>query len=513
MKKHIIVAVLVALFAISSSHAQNKIESGVIVKKLFFDYGTFNDGPVLDFQDWNGGFEIGYTAYFNDKWSIAVPIKISEVKLPESVYNSRFIGLDVQVQHHLLGRTRKINPYLSAGIGFMSENGDSSHAALPLAFGFQIPVGQKTDLNAEVAYRLAFSDNRDNLNIGLGFVHRFGKVVKEEVEMPKKPSVLDSDGDGIADDVDLCPQKPGLEAFFGCPDTDADGIQDDRDDCPEQPGPRALNGCPDTDKDGVSDKNDECPNLAGTIENKGCPESPMLVDTDRDGILDKDDDCPNQAGTIANRGCPEVKKVMDRDGDGVNDDVDRCPDSPGPGFLSGCPDTDGDGLADYEDDCPNAAGSRNARGCPDTDGDGVSDKDDRCITTPGPVSNLGCPELKQADRETLEFAVQAVEFDFGKATLRNESFSILNRIADIMKRYPEYKLRITGHTDNVGNDNRNRELSERRARSCYEYLSTRGISVSRMSYSGMGEVRPIGSNDTEEGRSRNRRVEFDVYVN
>ena len=85
-------------------------------------------------------------------------------------------------------------------------------------------------------------------------------------------------------------------------------------------------------------------------------------------------------------------------------------------------------------------------------------------------------------------------------------------MADILKRYPEYKLRITGHTDNVGDTNRNLDLSERRARSCYEYLSTRGVPISRMSYAGMGKAQPIDTNDTDAGRSRNRRVEFDVYV-
>lgn len=501
---------LVALFALSSAHAQKKIESGIIVKKSFVDYHSLNGGDVFDFQDWNGGYELGYTAYFNDKWSIAIPFRVAEIKLPESVYDKRFMGLDLQLQHHLSGRSRKVNPYVSAGIGFVSENGDSSHVAIPLAFGAQVAVGPKTDLNGEFAYRLGLADDRDAFNIGMGFVHRIGKVAPK-AEMPEKPLTRDSDGDGIVDDIDLCPQVPGLEAFFGCPDTDGDGIQDDKDDCPEQPGTRALNGCPDSDDDGVSDKDDECPNLFGTIANKGCPE--MNKDTDRDGILDKDDRCPNQAGTLANQGCPEVMKETDTDGDGIPDNVDRCPNSAGSQYLEGCPDSDGDGVADYEDECPNVTGPRNSKGCPDTDGDGVSDKDDRCVSVPGPASNLGCPELRKEDRETLAFAVQAVEFDFAKATLRSESFSILNKVADVMKRYPAYKLRITGHTDSVGDGNRNLDLSERRARSCYEYLSTRGIPVARMSYSGMGKAQPIDSNDTEAGRSRNRRVEFDVYVN
>lgn len=476
MKKHILVVLLLATFTVVTVKAQDKFESGVIVKKLFLDYSTLNGGDVFDFQDWNGGWEIGYTGYFNENWSLAIPIKIAEVKLPEATYSSRFIAGEAQLQYHIIGRSRKVNPYVSAGAGYVMENEDDGHAVIPFALGVQIPVGPKTDLNGEFAYRLGLEDDRDNFCIGLGFVQRFGKVEPAEEEEPVK-KIIDSDGDGLADDIDLCPQVPGLDKFFGCPDTDGDGIQDDKDDCPEQPGPMEFNGCPDSDGDGLSDKEDEC---------------------------------PNRAGPISNNGCPEVK--TDRDGDGIADDEDRCPDEPGPAFLQGCPDTDGDGVADIDDACVNTPGPKITFGCPDTDGDGVADKDDRCITVPGPISNLGCPELEEEDRKTLEFAVQAVEFEFGKATLNNASFPILNKVADVMNRYPHYKLRITGHTDNVGDPNRNMDLSERRARSCYEYLSTKGVPVSRMSYSGMGETQPIATNDTDLGRSHNRRVEFDVYL-
>jgi outer membrane protein OmpA-like peptidoglycan-associated protein len=345
-----------------------------------------------------------------------------------------------------------------------------------LAFGANIRVGQKTDLNGELSYRFGGDDYKDNMQIGIGFIHRFGKISMEEVILPEEVKELDADGDGVPDDLDLCPQTPGLEAFFGCPDTDGDGIQDSMDECPEEPGSKELKGCPDTDKDGVSDKDDECPNVAGTLANKGCPES---KDTDGDGIVDDKDACPNTAG------------------------VEQ---------FNGCPDTDKDGLPDYQDDCPYTAGVISLNGCPDRDGDGVADKDDRCPDQAGRVSNFGCPDLKIEDREVLEFAVQAVEFDFGKATLRRSSFSILNKVADVIKRYPAYSLRISGHTDNVGDASRNQKLSEQRARSCYEYLNTKGVPTSRMNYIGYGEERPIEDNDTESGRARNRRVEFDVYV-
>jgi hypothetical protein len=83
----------------------------------------------------------------------------------------------------------------------------------------------------------------------------------------------------------LCPDTPGLPEFQGCPDTDGDGVPDKDDQCPEVAGPVENNGCPwpDTDGDGVLDKDDACPTVAGPAENKGCP----WPDTDGDGILIK----------------------------------------------------------------------------------------------------------------------------------------------------------------------------------------------------------------------------------
>lgn len=135
-------------------------------------------------------------------------------------------------------------------------------------------------------------------------------------------------------------------------DTDGDGIADDKDACPNQAGPAALKGCPDSDKDGIADKDDECPLKAGLIEFHGCP------DTDKDGVEDRKDLCPKVAGLRQLQGCP------DADGDGIEDSKDKCPHEAGPAKYQGCPDTDGDGLIDSEDKCPKVPGSLKYHGCP-----------------------------------------------------------------------------------------------------------------------------------------------------
>jgi outer membrane protein OmpA-like peptidoglycan-associated protein len=117
----------------------------------------------------------------------------------------------------------------------------------------------------------------------------------------------DSDGDGVYDKFDKCPDVEGPAENNGCPyeDRDGDGILNKNDKCPDVAGAKENKGCPweDSDKDGTLDKDDKCPKVAGPEENKGCP----YEDFDKDGVLDKDDKCPKVAGTVANKGCPEDK--------------------------------------------------------------------------------------------------------------------------------------------------------------------------------------------------------------
>ncbi|RMF25058.1 MAG: OmpA family protein [Bacteroidetes bacterium] len=324
----------------------------------------------------------------------------------------------------------------------------------------------------------------------------------EAAGKPATQGCPDNDDDGIPDKDDDCPQEAGIAENRGCPsfDLDNDGISNDKDDCPETPGSPATNGCPDSDGDGVPDKDDDCPETPGALAALGCP------DRDGDGIADKNDQCPDEPGLLESKGCPD----RDSDGDGLKDSEDQCPDQAGNPDLQGCPDSDGDGIPDQDDACPEKKGT--FQGCPDTDEDGVPDHQDECPELAGPTDNKGCPDIEEADREILEGAAQAVMFETGKATLKASSFQVLEKVADLMTRYPDYNLLIEGHTDDVGELEANRILSEERAKACYEYLLARGVSPLRMQYRGYGELRPIADNSTPEGREKNRRVEFKLYL-
>ncbi len=258
----------------------------------------------------------------------------------------------------------------------------------------------------------------------------------------------------------------GLTFAFGDGDKDRDGVKDSVDECPEVPGLESLNGCPDDDGDGIKNSDDDCPMTAGLAALNGCP------DADGDGIKDTDDDCPKEAGVAA---------------------------------LNGCPDADGDGIKDADDACPNAAGSKAMNGCPDADGDGLADKDDKCPAVAGPASNNGCPEYPLSMLVDYD-----INFDLEKYNIDATDVQRLSTVIKVLLANSDANISIEGHADNTGEESFNNPLSNNRASSIKDYLVNVGIDAGRLSTKAFGESMPKASNDTEEGRAINRRVEFKV---
>ncbi len=327
---------------------------------------------------------------------------------------------------------------------------------------------------------------------------------EEEQRRIKRLQKMDTDKDGIFDYYDSCVVVPGVPQFNGCPDTDNDQIMDKADSCPTIPGVPYFFGCPDSDGDSIEDKNDKCPKNYGPKEYQGCP------DSDGDGLIDLDDACPLQAGPKENKGCP----WGDTDKDGLTDNIDKCPLEAGPGENDGCPwgDRDKDGVTDNEDACPDQPGPVENKGCPDpdTDGDGLKDKDDECPLTPGPIENKGCPVIEKADQEILNTAFDNLEFETGKSIIRTSSYKSLDELAALLIKKPDYRLRISGHTDNVGKAAANLELSKGRATAVEKYLMAKGVPQKQLKPEWFGLTRPLAPNTTPEGRQKNRRVEMKV---
>jgi OmpA-OmpF porin, OOP family len=177
-------------------------------------------------------------------------------------------------------------------------------------------------------------------------------------------------------------------------------------------------------------------------------------------------------------------------------------------------DRDGDGVPDDEDRCPDVKGPKELEGCPDSDGDGIPDIDDKCPTVPGPAQNDGCPGEAVVEIETERLSLKdAINFDTGRDTIRPESRRILDEIAAVLRAHPEIKrIRVEGHTDNVGGQAYNLELSERRARAVVAALLSRAVGKERLTSAGYGFSRPVADNATALGRAKNRRVEFTILL-
>jgi outer membrane protein OmpA-like peptidoglycan-associated protein/opacity protein-like surface antigen len=411
-----------------------------------------------------------------------------------------------------------IIPYLGAGAGFQNAeleigdgSGDSSGFVYQAGAGVGFLINDKTTLSLDYRYIVGddFEATSRSTTTGGSVVTttRDGEYKAHSAGVTLRYAFgegggKDSDGDGVPDRLDKCPNTPkGVQVYSdGCPvDLDGDGVPDYLDKCPNTPKGAIVgpDGCEiDSDRDGVPDSRDQCPDTpAGVkVDVRGCP-----VDSDGDGVPDYLDKCPDTPrGVIVTAdGCP----AADQDGDGIPDHLDKCPATP-PGIPvgpDGCPlDSDGDGIPDYLDECPKTPAG--AKVLPN----GCALTGDCRKPRPGEaVDANGCA----VDRN---FILKGVKFEFDSDRLTEPAKEILNEVAGTLQAYPDVAVELEGHTDNLGSDTYNLGLSERRSNAVKVYLSGRGVEAGRMTPVGYGESRPIDSNETESGRENNRRVELKV---
>jgi len=377
---------------------------------------------------------ITVSRYLNDGFTFEVAgtlnriTKVGDNAASDLAYYSADGALKYDL-NKIFGETDWFDPYATVGGGY-TWLGDLGTGTFNGGLGVNIWLSKNVGINIESKYKHTFDSNIiQHFQHSAGLVFKFGGT--------------DTDGDGVYDKEDACPEVFGLAEFKGCPDSDNDGVIDSKDACPNVAGLATLNGCPDADGDGIADKDDACPNAKGSKANNGCP------DTDGDGVVDKDDACPNVAGPSANKGCP----------------------------------------------------------WPDTDGDGVLDKDDNCVDQAGPASNNGCPEITQVEVAKLTELFKTVYFNSGKSAITDNTSQLLDQAAGIMTKYSTAKFSISGYADSTGSAKRNLQLTNDRANAVKNYLVTKGVSESNLTAKGFGEENPIASNRTKAGRAKNRRVE------
>ena len=361
---------------------------------------------------------------------------------------------------------KKLVPFVLVGGGATqvvdSKNEDiiakDTDAAMYVGVGakYRVDNGWGLRVDARLLFPPSSSGNGPTLDFEalLSIYKEFGrKEVEKVVEVAKGPN--DTDGDGMTDDVDKCPNEA----------EDKDGFQDD-------------DGCPDLDNDG-----DGVPDTADK-----CPAEPE----DKDGFQDED-------------GCPDP----DNDSDGIPDAADKCPTEA----------EDKDSFQD-EDGCPD----------PDNDGDGVPDAQDKCVDQPetknGYQDDDGCPDEVPAKVKQFTGVIQGINFKTGDAALLPASNKTLDKAVAVLKEYPDLKLQVEGHTDDVALKAKpgakytdNKALSQARAETVKAYFVSKGIEEGRITAVGFGPDKPavdptgLKGGKLTAARAKNRRVEFTLVSN
>jgi outer membrane protein OmpA-like peptidoglycan-associated protein len=332
--------------------------------------------------------------------------------------------------------------------------------------------------------------------------------------------IKDRDSDKVSDHKDQCVKVPGTWEYRGCPDRDGDHIRDEEDDCPDVPGLAALHGCPDKDGDGVTDLKDDCPDEIGLAIFNGCP------DRDSDGVMDRIDDCPDNKGLVQYNGCP------DTDGDNIMDKVDECPTVYGIAELKGCPAAELTyfNVETQVEKVKHVGGVYSYVSAVETktakfklEGYNTDTLKTVFVTAPNLRGKNAYKEadgffrfakeaevviLKEEEKQVMKKAFENLEYKTNSDVILSTSFSSLDELAKLMEMNSTWKLRISGHTDNVGPREANVGLSKRRSESVKTYLMTKGIASDRFEVLYFGPDKPIAPNNTEDGRARNRRVEM-----
>ncbi len=469
---------VVGLGAAQDAQAQAR-RSGLFEVGVFGGYHSINEdnelgnaesGKFAPTSAFLGGLRFG--SYLSEAIVVEAEVDFEGSSFADTADSVGIFGFRVGARYTFM-TDQALRPFVHVAAGSLSLLGEEAGRTVSDTDAhYSFGVGALYDLHTQWAVRA------DLRYVAVpGNASKFTNDVMALIGVSWTPGakIPDSDGDGIDDSKDRCPNeaedKDGFSDVDGCPepDNDNDGILDGADRCPNEAetrnGYRDDDGCPDADQDsdGIPDAEDKCPDKAedkdGFQDSDGCPEP----DNDRDGVLDGNDKCPNQA----------------EDKDGFQDD-DGCPEA----------DNDNDGFGDATDKCPNEPETQNGF----DDGDGCPD------TVPEKVA------------KSFSGTMEGIQFETGSTKIKKTSFKVLDKAVAILAEFESVRVEVSGHTDNVGDPGENAKLSQGRADAVKDYIVSKGIAADRVQAKGYGDSKPVGDNATAKGKAENRRIEFQVIT-
>ncbi len=429
-------------------------------------------------------------------------------------YEIRVIPVDARVLFSPI-QDERFNPYIYLGLGlthfdvtnkpqsvnkvkslrkFKPTKSYGWTVSVPFGIGTEIAVSESFLADVSLGYTYNFQDRMDyynnykfdekitnndgylNFGVGLAYSHSANKDVdndgllnSEEKALGTDPKNPDTDGDGVSDGDEVNKYKTNpLKA-----DTDGDGLSDYAEVTTYKTDPNKA----DTDADGINDYD----------EVMTYKTNPNKADSDGEGLNDYDEIFKYK--TNANK--------ADSDSDGLSD-LEEVKLGTNPLVA----DSDGDGLTDGDEVNKYKTNPLAA----DTDKGTVND---------GAEVKRGTDPLNPKDDIILEMkdnkvVLEGITFNSGKAVILPESEDVLNKALNTLNAYPNLKVEIRGYTDSRGSRAFNNKLSKNRAQSVVDWLTAKGVDKSRLTAKGFGPLEPLASNDTEEGRAQNRRIEFVV---
>jgi outer membrane protein OmpA-like peptidoglycan-associated protein len=523
---------------------QFTVHSGFEDENAGEQHMTFEPKIVLDYK-----FQQGTVIALNAGYRARKMLEVGNLRVDDEFFYG--FGMEINLYRHQLSLLAEIYGAVAFKDAHNDQDDEIDIEEIPVEAGgalrYRAPFGLILTVGGSAGLTDGWAMPDFRVFVGLGFTTSKYAAPKVIVRPPRP---VDSDADGLEDKQDNCPQDPedqdGFKDEDGCPepDNDGDGVCDDnktiqanldkykekctgRDQCADKvedkDGFEDEDGCPepDNDKDGVCDDNeqiqkdlakyaavckgkDRCMTKAedkdGFEDEDGCPEP----DNDKDGVCDDNPEIQKNLAAYADV-CKGADKCPDaaEDKDGHLDD-DGCPE----------PDNDGDGFCDSHPAVQNnlakyAAVCKGKDKCPD-----------KPETINGYKDNDGCPDRGRPKVKVTAKKIVIMEkvyFKTNKARIKRKSFALLAMVATTLKTHVRIKLvRVEGHTDERGKDERNMRLSERRAKAVRDFLVKAGVEPSRLVSKGYGETTPVVPECSKLRKRRkrkkcwakNRRVEF-----